>query len=100
MDVRRVGVRREAVLEADLGGDRGLAQAGGVFFGALDAQDDAAVGPGDGERGDECQSGVLPRDGELDQLEQGGHAVQRHHVGLDDRTRFGRFRRQFSPEQG
>jgi hypothetical protein len=80
-----------------VGGYRGLAQAGGLFLGALDAQDGAAAGLRQGERGDERQAGVLAWDGQLDQLEQRGHAIQRDHVRLDDRTGLGCLLRQFSP---
>jgi hypothetical protein len=96
--VRGVRVRREAVLEPDLGRDGRLAQARQVALRALDAQHHTALLPRHGERGDERQAGVLSGDRQLDQLENGRQTVERHHVDLDDRTGFGRLLGQLSAQ--
>jgi hypothetical protein len=76
VDIRRIGMRREAVVEPHLGGDRRLAEARRVLLRTLDPHYGAALGPRQGERGDERQAGVLTRDRQLDQLEQGRHTIE------------------------
>jgi len=96
VDVRRVRVRWEAVLEPHLARHGRLAEAGHVFLRALDAQDHAALGLRQGECRDERQAGVLAGDRQLDQLVERRHTIQAHHVCLDDRAGLGGFPRQLS----